>query len=325
MNYKKMFRLSIISLIALAICFLFSIKVHALDLVNSQTCKQGNPETAKIISINEDSSAILIRCRQDDFLGTHTIPINTTELETDLQNLKEGDLVFLEYNDSTQNNDQKTLEKLSVATVSSASWHRIILSGFIGTLLWLIFSFLLKFKNPWMLTLGLDKRYSNSKTQMFSWFFILLTAYISIICLRVWNGGTNFVGGVEIPPNLLIMSGLSAFSYAAAKGITQSKVNEKEKENNNNVKKAVPGREAIFPYDLFHDDKGDLDLGDFQMIVVTAIAIVVYGFQVYDFLGTIEFHQIVTLPEIDSTLLASFGIGQGAYLAKKAVGNVEES
>lgn len=320
MNYKKIFRISNISLITLVICFLFPMKVNALDLVNQPTCEQENPKTAKIVSITKDPSAILIQCRQDEVLSKRTIPINTPELNTYLQNLQEGDLVFLEYN------VQKTLKSLSVATADSDPVQRIFLGGLIGALLWLIFSFLLQFQNPWMLTLGLDKRYSNSKTQMFSWFFILLTTYISTICLRGLNGGMSFIGGVAIPPNLLLMSGLSAFSFAAAKGITQSKVNEKEKEDNNKekIKEADP-QNAKFPYDLFHNDKGDIDLGDFQMIVITAIAIVVYGFQVYDFLGKIEFHKVVTLPEIDSTLLASFGIGQGAYLAKKIVGNLGES
>jgi hypothetical protein len=42
-------------------------------------------------------------------------------------------------------------------------------------------------------------------------------------------------------------------------------------------------------------------------------------------LGTIEFVKPITLPDVDSTILAGFGLGQGAYLTKKAVGNLGSS
>lgn len=312
MNYKKIFRLGNITLIAFVICFLFSMKVNALNLVNPPICEEENPKIAKIVSITRNPSAILIRCRQDEYLSKRTIPINAPELNINLQNLQEGDLVFLEYN------GQKTLKNLSVATADSNFLQRILLGGLIGTLLWFIFFSFVGFKNPWILTIGIDNRYSNSKTQIFSWFFILLTTYISTICLRGWNGGMSFIGGIAIPPNLLLMSGLSFSTAATAKVITQSKVNNDKTEK-------TASESPKFPYDLFHNDRGQIDLVDFQMIVITAIAIVVYSCQVYDFLGTIEFHKVVTLPEIDSDLLSIFGTSQGVYLAKKTVGKLEES
>ena len=53
--------------------------------------------------------------------------------------------------------------------------------------------------------------------------------------------------------------------------------------------------------DLFRDDLGDIDFGDFQKILITLIAI----------------SGSVSLPDIDTVLLSSFGLGQGAYLVKK--------
>ncbi len=35
--------------------------------------------------------------------------------------------------------------------------------------------------------------------------------------------------------------------------------------------------------------------------------------------------RIVSLPDIDTTVLAAFGLGQGAYLTKKAFGNAADS
>lgn len=78
------------------------------------------------------------------------------------------------------------------------------------------------------------------------------------------------------------------------------------------------------PFQKFCPSRTFLSLKSLQIIIVTAIAIVVYSIQVYGFLSTIEFRQLVSLP-IDSSLLASFGLGQGAYLAKKLVGNLGES
>ncbi|UIE37032.1 hypothetical protein [Leptodesmis sichuanensis] len=329
-NYQKIFRLSSVFLIALVVCCLFSVKVSARDL-SIPSCDQ-TPAAAKIVSIIQDSStqapsAVQLRCRTDGTLSERSIQITTPELKQDATKLHPGDVVVLE---------SEAPKHLFIKTVNSSPLERILIGGLIGSLLWLVFSLLLNWKNPLQLTLGLDNRYSNSKTQLFFWFFALLTAYITVNCLPGLKGGIGFFGGVGIPPNLLLLSGLSAFSFSAAKGITQSKVNSEE------VKKEAGATEARateteatktgklngnarFPFDLFHNDEGRTDLGDFQMIIVTAIAIVVYSIQVYGFLSTIEFRQLVSLPDIDSSLLASFGLGQGAYLAKKLVGNLGES
>jgi hypothetical protein len=175
-----------------------------------------------------------------------------------------------------------------------------------------------KFWNLKNLIVGGDNRYSNSKTQIVLWFSILIITYITCIVLRSYYGGIDFVGGVTIPQNLLLLSGLSALTFATAKGITESRINsdretrELKNPNNNRPK---------FPDDLFRDDKGSVDLGDFQMIIITLLAVVVYLAEVLGFLGMIEFHKVVTLPDVDTTILATFGLGQGAYLAKKFVGD----
>jgi hypothetical protein len=73
---------------------------------------------------------------------------------------------------------------------------------------------------------------------------------------------------------------------------------------------------------LFQNDLGYADLGDTQMILITLIAIATYVVTSFHQLGNLEIAPQVSLPDIDTYLLASFGVGQGAYLAKKAASNL---
>ncbi len=110
---------------------------------------------------------------------------------------------------------------------------------------------------------------------------------------------------------------MSAFSFAAARGIT--------------AYKAPPGSNAkptgapTFPGDLVRNDEGNVDLGDLQMLIITLLAAGVYLLQVFHFLGSIQLLKVVTLPDVDTTILGLFGLGQGAYLVKKGAGNVRQS
>ena len=73
------------------------------------------------------------------------------------------------------------------------------------------------------LIVGQDNRYSNSKFQVALWFWILLSSYLAIVVFRCIYAGWDFFGRVNIPQNLLILSGLSALTYGGAKAITTSK------------------------------------------------------------------------------------------------------
>jgi len=84
----------------------------------------------------------------------------------------------------------------------------------------------------------------------------------------------------------------------------------------------VPPR---FPSDLLRNDQGNLDIADFQMIIITLLAVGVYLGVIFKFLGSIELLKVVTLPDVDTTILASFGLCQGAYLVKKYAGRPGES
>ena len=134
------------------------------------------------------------------------------------------------------------------------------------------------------------------------------------------------VGGIAITANVLSMTGLSGLTFAGAKMIAVSK-------NGGNLPAPAPpanaapapagthkqkAREPDWLRDLFTNDQGDLDFGDFQMILIVWISVIIYVVSAYITLGNLPLQQHVSLPDVDGSLLAGFGVGQGSYLAKKA-------
>jgi hypothetical protein len=201
---------------------------------------------------------------------------------------------------------------------------------------------------PQRLMIGRDNRYSNSKFQITVWFFVLIATYVATLWLRVWYAGCEFIGGVNIPQNLLLISGMSVLTFGGAKAITTSKVNAAIAAGNTDPKNQANAQPPNFLLDLTHDDgkaavnaqppvnaqpavvaqpvvPPQLDFGDFQMLIVTLIAVATYLVLVFHFLGTIETSKVVSLPDVDTTILAAFGLGHGAYLTKKAVGDVGQT
>jgi hypothetical protein len=189
-----------------------------------------------------------------------------------------------------------------------------------------------------MLLMGLDGRYSNSKFQMVLWFGVVITTYVATVILRWFASGydTEFFGGVNFPQNLLLISGFSALTFGGAKGITVSKVQKAQtkaveepgattEDVSRAIEKSKPhlkkGKAPSFFADLSCDDQGNPDLGDLQMVLVAILAVAVYSVQVWHFWGTVTLLKTVTTPDVDSTILATFGLGQGAYLVKKAAGD----
>jgi hypothetical protein len=222
---------------------------------------------------------------------------------------------------ATDKDGQAQLQSLTFKTVSVSPRHRVWVL-LCTAALFLLISTLLVWGNPLKLILGEDQRYSNSKFQMGLWFFAAIVTYVATVWLRARGLGADFLGIVNIPQNLLLLSGMSALSFAAAKGITTSKVQSALERGQLAPK---PKGKPNFFYDLTHNDTGQLDLGDFQMLVITLVATVMYIALSFHFLGTLETRSAVSLPDVDTTILAAFGLGQGAYLAKKAVGDVAKS
>ncbi|MTJ83434.1 MAG: hypothetical protein F8N37_20790 [Telmatospirillum sp.] len=192
--------------------------------------------------------------------------------------------------------------------------------------------------SPLAFALGADNRYSNSHTQLLLWFTALIGVYLATLALRVAAFGGDYLGGVAITENLLALSGLSGLSFGGAKIITSQKLAALAEDPPAvpatpapPTTPATPAAPAVRPpnlkttadkprllRDLVTNDLGQADIGDFQMILLVLIAVVLFLLKSYHWLGLLPLADEVTLPDVDEALLASFGIGHGAYLIKKA-------
>jgi hypothetical protein len=191
-------------------------------------------------------------------------------------------------------------------------WQRWLSLSVAAGLLFLVAQVLTGF-HPARLILGVDNRYSASQLQTVLWFWVVISAYMALVFHRLASAGWSYVGGVDIPSNLLILSGVSVLTFTGAKLISRSKAADS----------AAPrplAAAAPRPADLVQDNARRTDLGDFQMVVITALAVLIYAIATVEFMQRIEFRRVVTMPDVDATLLAIFTLGQAAYLGKKAAG-----
>jgi hypothetical protein len=83
------------------------------------------------------------------------------------------------------------------------------------------------------------------------WFGLVISACIAIVSHRILAAGWSYVRGVDIPPNLLILSGISVLTFTAAKAITSGKVEKAVTEGRTEVKSSADAPQAT---DLICDD-----------------------------------------------------------------------
>jgi hypothetical protein len=169
--------------------------------------------------------------------------------------------------------------------------------------------------SPKKFVIGADNRYSNSKIQVVLWFSVLMTVYLATLGLRVLMLGWDYFGGIGIAENLLALSGISTLTYGAAKAITVQKVENAPKVDREGPKS---GGQPNILSDLFQNDNKEFDLGDTQMFFFILLAVATFLMLSFHFLGWLEYAKQISLPDVDTTLLSSLGLSQGAYLAKKA-------
>jgi hypothetical protein len=157
------------------------------------------------------------------------------------------------------------------------------------------------------------------------WFGLLAVIYVSAVALRIVYLDCNFIGGVGITANVIALTGLSALTFGGAKVITTQKTTPSMPATGTmNIPSQLlrpqktPAARPNLLTDLFQNDRGDADFGDFQMILVTLAAVGIYFSSAFVFLGNLWPDKTITLPDLDTTLLSAFGLGQGAYLVKKA-------
>ncbi len=77
---------------------------------------------------------------------------------------------------------------------------------------------------------------------------------------------------MDIPPNLLILSGISVLTFTAAKAITSGKMENAITKGEQEMKAPADAPKAT---DLISDDCNRTDLGDFQMVAITILAVII--------------------------------------------------
>lgn len=239
-----------------------------------------------------------------------TLSVADPKLKTDLKSFAAGDLVWITA-------DGGTMQAVEIQKVAVPFLRRLVTTFLVALILWLL-AWLSIRGTGYPLSrfiVGRDNRYSKSKFQIAIWFATVIVVYLAALYLRWWGSRPSLVGGVDIPENLLLLSGISALSFATAKGITQGRANRAAAGVDVKPRAAAPS----FPSDLVTDDSSQPDLGDFQMVVITVIAVAVYIVQAFSFLSLLHLKAQVVIPDVDPTLLGIFGISHGAYLTKKAV------
>ena len=270
--------------------------------------------------IAADMSWLIIRTQPEKPETAVNVPLQTvTQFQPLVSAMRPGDGIKATYvreggiNATDGTNSVKSLEWQSKTVDRGARWLSLI--GAVVTL-W-IMAYVFTRGRPAGLFLGTDNRYSSSKFQTVLWFWLVISAYIAIVSHRILAAGWNYVGGVDIPPNLLILSGISVLTFTAAKAITTGRVEKAATEGKPDLKVSADTPRAT---DLISDDLNRTDLGDFQMVVITILAVIIYAISAVEFMEHIEFRRVVTMPDVDATLLSIFGLGQAAYLGKKAAG-----
>ncbi|MDN5936597.1 MAG: hypothetical protein L0H75_10585, partial [Nitrosospira sp.] len=262
---------------------------------------------------------LIVRTQPDKAQNAVNVPLQTSsQFQPLVSAMRPGDGINATYIRSAGTgavegiNTVKSLEWQSKAVGRAARWLSLL--GAVVAV-WIV-AYVFTRGRPTDLYLGADNRYSSSKFQSVLWFGLVVSAYIAIVSHRILATDWSYVGGVDIPQNLLILSGISVLSFTGAKAITVGKEEKAAAEGKPalKVESTIPPRAT----DLISDDRNRTDLGDFQMVAITILAVIIYAISVVEFMEHIEFRRVITMPDVDETLLSIFGLGQAAYLGKKA-------
>lgn len=266
--------------------------------------------------IAPDQSSIAVIPRSQPTAAPVWFAVAKPDVRSQLKTVQPGDAVLLEL---LRGADSVAVDAITPLTVAMTLLARLATMGG-ATLAVLIFASLVSRGSVRWLVVGEDNRYSNSKFQMAVWFWTLISGYLAVVTLRFAAGGGAFIGGVDIPNNLLALSGVSALTFAGAKQIVASRIAQSG--GRATLVKPVSRTGPQFPSDLVTDDSGHRpDFGDFQMLVITVLAVTIYASRIVGWLAVVPLTARISLPDVDTTLLGIFGVGQAAYLAKKFTGD----
>jgi hypothetical protein len=151
-----------------------------------------------------------------------------------------------------------------------------------------------------------DNRYSLSKVQMWLWTFVAVGSFVAV-CVAKWTF-------VDVPPNIIILMGLSQGTFLGAKLITINQLGPDASGSRARFGITTAAHPSLL--DLFSDQNG-MSLSKFQMFAWTLVAIGLYITFLVSTLGGPK--SAITMPDIPSGMLGLMGISQGAYLLNKGI------
>lgn len=280
---------------------------HAEDVV--PTDKSGTMEG--VLKSNDPDKGTITLTLPTPF-SDKTLTVADPSAKEILAKARKGDIVKFSADDSTKPSQLYKLQEIRRPVGKTSRFIALAVSLAVICLL----AAAMVRGSPLAFLIGVDNRYSNSQTQLALWFTAVATVYLATVVLRVIYLGADFIGGVGITENLVALTGLSALSFGGAKVITTQKVQNATLPNQPAPKPAAARPNLLT--DLVMNDRQQADLGDFTMILIAFGAVGIFALSAFHFLGELKLATQVTLPDVDTTLLASFGIGHGAYLVKKA-------
>ncbi|WFN34272.1 hypothetical protein L1S32_10555 [Methanogenium sp. S4BF] len=150
---------------------------------------------------------------------------------------------------------------------------------------------------------------SLSLFQFLLWTLVISFSYIWITAIRIFEG--NFLFSTAIPPNLYLLLGISVVVPLISVGYTKS-----------TYKPDTPAKppENLPPFGMMLKTKGKIALNRFQMFLWTIVGVVLYLSVVVGTVTDGGDAALLSLPDIDPTLVYLMGLSQTGYLGGRLVG-----
>lgn len=149
---------------------------------------------------------------------------------------------------------------------------------------------------------------SLSLFQFLLWTVVISFSYVWITAIRIYGGDLSF--STDIPPNLYLLLGISVAVPLISVGYTKS-----------TYKPETPAKppKHLPPFGMMLKQKGKIALNRFQMFLWTIVGVVLYISVV---VGTVTVGDatLLSLPDIDPTLVYLMGLSQTGYLGGRLIG-----
>lgn len=198
------------------------------------------------------------------------------------------------------------------------------LSGF-GVILLLVSFTLFRTANDRPISeywIGEDGKYSNARIQALLWGYIILSYQVSIFIILCINVKVQYYTP-SFSEETLWLTSLSMGSYLTVRGITNYRILQKE---------IIPATTTRAEFSDLYSNKQGNDFGRIQMLVWTAMAVMVYIFKSNYYFGQIENNlgnttELASMfipthesfPNIDMTFIVLMGLSHGVYIGKKLI------